>query len=543
MLTSTKSKFFISFEYIFIFIVTSLVFFFMIPQVDVFWLSYGAENNLSSVFNASLFYGNGRFLGNFIGTLLSINFQYAFLLVSIALTSIIAMLNYLTFNNKYAVIPLAILVLFPSSAMMSETYFLFASFCNYTLPIALTLLSVSLIKYLDNSKSKRTLTELIASVIIAVSSLASGLFSENTSIVIFVWSLLICFASFKAKSKIKPHHIMNVIGTTFGLVLMFAIPRLTDTAALMDGYRSVSFDLNDIVASFVKFSEVISNQTFVIIMVSVALIFLCYKKSRLNTSIKTVFSIYFALFPILGFVLKDFRPEAFYLSRVNFSVFFGMALYILLSTITIFSIENKKLRLKGILYGLLISSSIAPMMFVTQHGYRVYYITFILLILFALDFIKIIVSEIDFSFERLHINTKQILKYSCVCITLIFTLISTTIFIQGVYNYRFYVYRTDTLYDQIESVDISDEETYIEAYFLPCQAIVTEDEYYNQAFAILGYDEFVKNNKKNIPIYNSASKYYEDLEYMHVATVFDSIKFNLNHLEYKNPFILVNKLK
>lgn len=130
-------------EYVFLVLCLAAVFFFMIPQVDVFWFSRACDSSISEIIAYSLNYGNGRLLGNIIGVYFSHHFAFAWILVVVTLALIVVLLNGIFFSHsKYTVFPLAILVTFPSAGILEECYVCFAAFANFCLPILLIIVDI-----------------------------------------------------------------------------------------------------------------------------------------------------------------------------------------------------------------------------------------------------------------------------------------------------------------------------------------------------------------------------------------------------------------
>lgn len=193
-----------------VFAVCFAMFFFMLPQSDVFLFARSLKDDVASVFNEALYYGNGRLLGNILGMFFSCYFQYAFILVSATITLIVVFANKLIFNsNKVTLFPMALLIIFMSGDMMNESYFLFASFMNFVFPCMLFLLSAIIVKFFHDKEHMSVFLKGILILFSFVLTVASCLFSENTAIIVAAFMFLFAFYFMFNTRKIKLIHISN----------------------------------------------------------------------------------------------------------------------------------------------------------------------------------------------------------------------------------------------------------------------------------------------------------------------------------------------
>lgn len=519
-------------EYIFIYIVLCVVYFFMIPQSDIFLFARETEASFDSVVSQALYYGNGRFVGNIIGMGLSKCFSCAFAVVALFLTSITVLLNKLVFdNNHITVFPVAIIVSFMCADMMSEAYYLLASFCNYVIPCALVLLNALIIKSLLNNKINSVFLKTVAGIVVVVTGVASCLFSENTTAVVFTLTVVQLLYSVIRYKKVNVIQVVNMLSASVGTFLMLFIPQATGTSHKMNHYRAVEISVSRVVANFAKFSEVISNNTLIMAVVSLALVYLCLKKTKLSSKFKAFCVSYFAAFVLFSILISEQEIRDIYIARLNSVVILAIVIYILVAVCIVFAITDKTIRLNLMGFGIVIASSVAPMMIVTQYGYRTYYITAVLLIVFALFVLKQAIGETAENLKA--INLKQLKKYAVLCSIAIFTFLGAFYFIQSVYNYDFFVVRTDMICEQVKANKENGTDDYIEVFTLPMEGISIEDEYINIVFDII--DSGRPSKMKTIGILDSSVA-------DEVLTILDSsfvknLKFAIDHLEYKDPLI------
>ena len=529
-----KDKFIIFIEYAFVFGVISLAYFFMVPQSDVFLFARATQGGLSNVLEYALYYGNGRLLGNILGMLFSNYFEFAFLVVSIGCTLIVYLINKLIFNNNsHMVILLAILVAFPSSNLISETYYLFASFCNYVVPCIFLLISLNLLKNLANYRNNIYVV-IVKCILLGLTGTMSCLFSENTTAVVLTISVLQLAYSIIIKRKVLLAQLVYLISTFVGVCIMLLIPTVTSTSQKMDHYRGVEISLSRIIANFVKLSEVLCNFTFVIIVLSVALIYLCLKKTNINSKIKAAQISYFVCFSLLSIVLSDFETRDIYISRVNMVSMLSVIIYFVLAVWVIFSIAEKKLCIQLIFFGIVLASSIVPMMIVTQYGYRTYYITMLIIVVFSLYVIKL--SQVKKAFAKIPLEWRSIKTYFGICSGTVFLFLGIFCFVQSVYNYDFYIIRTDMVQEQLDENKETGIDDYVEVFTLPCEGISIEDEYVNLVFDVIDGGQPAKMKTVGILDCKSADEILAILD----SSFYVNLKFAFENLEYKNPLVLSN---
>lgn len=537
-----KNKIITCTEYILVFLVLSAAFFFMIPQSDVFLFARDTNRDFLSVFDHSLNYGNGRLLGNIIGVGLSHYFEIAFLTVALTLVFLIALLNKLLFNNKaYTVIPIALLVVFPSSGMISEAYYVFPAFCNYVMPCVLFLLSFVVLKSVLEENNKKTVSEILSALVLLISGVSSCLFSENTTLIILTFSVLQIFYTFIMRKNVKALQVVYTLSVFLGAAAMFLIPKITGTAQKMDHYRSVEISVSRFLASFVRFSEVICNLSFIMVAVSVALVYLCIKKTKLNLTIKIIQVSFYGLFCFGSFFIRDFETADVYFSRINFVAMVAIGIYLVFAVITVLAVVDKKLRFELMLMIVLLASSVVPMLFVNQYGFRTYYLTAILLLIFALYIIKIGVDESgDFISRIVKAEAAQKTKrISCMCSAGLFVMLGAFLFIQTVYNYDLYVLRTDLIQEQIGSIENLSTDEYIFAFNLPFEGISVEDEF---SFNNVMYD-ILPGRPENMRVVSvSDNLFFEDVRILLEGSFFNALKIAFDNLEYKNPLLLLERI-
>lgn len=510
------------FEYLITFLGFSAMYFFILPDTDVFLFSRDYENNISSIFNNALHYGNGRLLGNMIGFAFSMNFFYAFLVVSITLTAIVILMNSFFFNGNYkTVMPLALAIAFPCTGFLSEVYFAFPSFVNYVIPFVFVFASLCLIKSQKN--------KLISAFLIFVFSAASCLFSENTTVSIFTLSILAVVYYCICEKKLNILNFSFVAGTSVGGLVMILIPKLFETTSNIESYRSkadsISAVITSALAAFSMFADIFSRLFIPLIIISGVFILLIKKESRAPESLKTILCITLAFFPVEAFfytMFSQYGPSStyFFIFQAGLVILYAVALFI-----AILYLNNSVFKKLNICLYILTLSSFGPILLAYMYGWRTFYIPYIVLIsydIFLLKEAKIYVLEHVLNKVK---DTKTSKSFAFV-LSFCFLCLSFTVFIQSVYNYNFYVTRT-----QIISETVSEDDTKeIKVPVLPCRGISCEDE-----SASIGWLMYKTNKKNNIvvaeKIYcDQSQRYSEILNSNPLSAAIAAVK----SLEFKN---------
>ena len=455
-------------EYLLTFLGFAAMYFFLIPDSDVFFFSRDYEKSISSVLHNALYYGNGRLLGNIIGFGFSMNFLYSFLVVSVTLTLIVLLMNKFFFNGDYrTVIPLALAVAFPCSGYVSEIYYQFPSFVNFVIPFVFIFAALCLLK---NEK------KIVSSVFIFIFSAASCLFSENTTIFAFTLSVLAAVYRYLQSKKLSIPNLSFVAGTSVGGLIMLLIPKILDTAGNLDSYHgkagSISAVITSALAAFSLFADILSKLAVPLIIISGAFIFLLNKESEVSKPIKNILSVLLAFFPIEAFIYSTFSqygPPSTY-----FLIFQGglLIIYAVVLFIAILCLKKSQFKQLNICLYILTLSSFGPMLLAYLYGWRTFYIPYIVIIAYAIVLFKKILAYIPGSI-RAKASSSGAGSLFAAAMTFAFLCLSLTVFIQSVYNYDFFVARTQIIAENAVSEDSPQE---IKVPVLPCRSISCEDE-------------------------------------------------------------------
>lgn len=531
IMTARKKNLILPAEYAVVFVCFMLCFFFILPQSDVFLFARENDGSVASAFNEALYYGNGRLLGNFISMWFSNHFEWAGTFVAVTMTLFVFLMNKLvTNNNIYTVFPIFFLLLVPSRGMLSECYYMFAAYVNYVLPIALFAAILVLVKNMKKTGQGKA-KQILMIALVCLFGVASCLFSENTTIVIVFTAISMVVMDIYENRKVKVHNLLFLLFSLVGCAVMIAVPRVTETSENMEHYRGIAVGnpigvfISSVVPAFSRFSEIFNQNTILIVVISFAIMMSWKNNSKFPKlrMICTCVAVFYAAWSIVSSSIN--LDSSNYIPRLNLinAVFVGI--YFVLMCSTVFSAKNKTECIQRIVGLLIVLSSVAPMMVVSKYGYRTYYTTFFVCFLFACMIIK---QSVDKESVSRFIKSGRIRKPLIAVMGAFSVLTCTFIFMQTVYNYDFYIYRSENIAEQINS-----GEEIVETAVLPCDAVSNESAWPNIIADSYG------GNYKKIKIVDISSLKNNDFYYDELlnSTMIDITKFAFEHLEYRDPLL------
>lgn len=510
-------------EYIILFFGFAAMSLFEIPTSDIFFFTHDYENSIGSFISNALHYGNGRFLGNVLGFAFAHWFTYAFIVVAVTMTLLVFVINKYFFDGDIrTVMPVGLLLAFPSAGVVSEVYSSIPTFVNYVLPMVVIFAALCLMKTEKN----------IYAIPVFVLAFTSCLFCENNTISVFTLSVLAAVFSYINTKKVKILNIFFLAGTLLGGLTMMLLPHLTGSSHNLDYYRntagSVPAMITLAVASFSTFTEIFSEYVFPIIILSASFIFLLKKRGTGSKQQKKVI-FYLAFFPVetvLYSMFSDSAPATVYLYiiQAGFVTLYAVALFIGILCL-------KKSEFKNLLIELfvLMLSSVGPMLFADKYSYRTFYLSYIIILSISLLVFKEAIKELpENSFRKF---TKSKGTTAVLVASLTFICLTVSVFFQSAYNYNFYVIRTQHLADKI----LTNTAVEVKIPELPCRAISAEDENPTLVGTIL----YKQNTKIKFSLSESiycenADKYYQILNTNPISNTITA----LQHLNFKSGLII-----
>lgn len=417
--------------YLLAFVGFAMSYLFTYPQYDVPIFCRDFSGDFISVVKEAVFYGNGRFLGNVLGFYFAHHFAASSFVTAFFLAVIVWLSNLLFFDNKKETIfPLAILVAFPAVGILQGVYSMIASFCNYAVPLVFVLLSSLMIKKVYHGGGN------LCFVVLAFSSCAACLFSENTTVVIFCASVLLCVTELVKFKKLLPQSVVNLTAVVFGTLIMLLIPKLSQTSGKLDDYRGFVLEptalLKNAVYALRSFSLLANQYVLIYIIISAIMLFLLFNHCKVGKFMKSATSIILVLFPV-----SCVLPVCFSAFAYKFASFYIAAEVIYLVAVLLVAIwsKDKKVLFSTLATVVLLGSAVAPMMIVNHRGDRTFFTTFAILLIYALVLFK--------KFGSKMLTKKKICTAFKVATPTVFAAICVVMLVFGAQNFNCYSFRAE----------------------------------------------------------------------------------------------------
>lgn len=359
---------------VFLFIGIMSVFF--IPTHDDLYVSicYTFRN----AFQGSLYYGNGRFLGNtFVRMFLNhVFWDNAIRIVCIGGTIVLSAVLARGYRAKPICFS-AFMYLGIGFPISRQVFDWGHGFYNYVPPVFLLLVALYLIKRYENlGNSKWRPVSVIA---IFLTMFFAQLFCENSSTMNVLIMVLIFLRSLSKKQP-KAAALAGVLGSCVGAFAMFMGPTLLGVAHKLDSYRSVENSLSGLlrraVTNALDILTTLSASWGLWVAVSLILLLLAQSQKK---SIHWILKI--ALFGFIPFaVFQNFTIQ----HRVQYGINAVFVLYLLCVTVVLFrTVPKEKHKLLLLILGLILAS-MGQLLVIHPIGPRCLFITFTLLSILAL---------------------------------------------------------------------------------------------------------------------------------------------------------------
>lgn len=439
MRTSKKSVVLSSVQYIIIFIGFALSYMFTYPQYDVLLFTRDFKGDMVSVLHEALFYGNGRFLGNVLGFYFSHHFTAAIFVTAFFLTFIVFLANKLFFNdNTKAIFPIGAVIAFPAVGIMREVYCMIAAFCNYAVPLAFVLMSGIFIKKLQANGSR------FLYVPLAFSAVGACLFSENTTIVLLCAAVVIIVGDIINNKKASVPGAVNLVFSAIGALIMYLIPKVTDTKEKLDYYRGYVEPkalLYNITSTLRSFALLANQYVIIYVIISAAMIYVLHRQCKTNKFIKFILNAILAVFPLTCIFAVIFAQKANELAMIYLPL---EVIYLIAALVVSILSKQKNLIASLIMTVVLLGSAVAPMTIVNHRGDRTFFTTFAILFCYAMYLIKILGMG------------KKIKRFLSVAAPAAFVAGCCVMLMLTAQNFDSYVYRADYLAQKSVTSNSSD---------------------------------------------------------------------------------------
>lgn len=204
------------------------------PQTDDLTYMELELDNFSDAVYYCLHYGNGRFLGNLFGIILSRIYVLQIIIKTVTPCLIIILMNRLCdFKYKVTNIILTIVLILLPSRIFEDVISWTSGFANYIFPVLITLINLYFFKYTDEKKVNRFI------FIIFITSITGQLFVEHYTVINIFISFVLIFYLKKEKSRKVKLAYSWFAASVIGGGIMYAIPKIFSSDSIVKNYRSI----------------------------------------------------------------------------------------------------------------------------------------------------------------------------------------------------------------------------------------------------------------------------------------------------------------
>lgn len=343
-------------------------------------------------FEKSLYFGNGRFLGNLFVDFIMCRGIIDKIVRTVVISSIIiTSATIIDGYRKRSLILSFLLYIGVGHEIFKQTYVWGHGFYNYAPPVLFLLLTILLLKKIYSSQnSKSTILWYIPLVVCGISQ---QLFAENSTTINLLISLMILVYVIYTKKK-KMAAMVNFISNSIGAGIMFLLPQLLGVAEKMDEYRGGLNSFTDYLMNAVRNAltmiYVLSIQLVLFEVIAVLLIAMLAKKKLLKNKLHTIFlSMYLVAMPVFTY----FRISSGMLWSVIYAASFAM--YLIVISVLLVKTGFIKAKKVSVVLAVIAVLSLGQLLIVTPIGARCMFITYALMVAIVLLLQKYTFNMLD----------------------------------------------------------------------------------------------------------------------------------------------------
>ena len=378
-------------------------------------------SSIKDIIQHSLYYGNGRFLGNF-GAVLLVNNKFLSCIVRAFVISVLCILipKNCNCNAEISYVFSTILIVGVQPELFGEMYGWISGFQNYVPPVFLTSIIVAIINY----KSRSHLITALLNGIILLLGLCSQLYVETSTLFNIMLSFfMLCIFYKKHGVAHLSKHVCWFISTLAGAAIMFLIPKIfVIENNRTTGYRSIHISsLGEFIYYF--FYNALRlvyyfSDNFPVIIITLLMAYFFFtniiKQNKVEfkyvSAVKSllVFSLFYICIDRLYFryAYYSFNLFDYFHAVVSTMIFFFAFLILIYSLMYSDNIVNPQI---GIIVLFLILISIAPMLVVSPVHRRALYLPCVVLTYFYIYLMNCIVEHINITKLKLLLSTTKVI--------------------------------------------------------------------------------------------------------------------------------------
>ena len=445
-------------------------------------------SSLSDVIHYSLYYGNGRLLGNICAIILSRSLPLRVVIKAITISLVIILLPYVTHCKSLVAYLLSfVLVVAMPASLFGEVFTWTSGFSNYVPPICLTLIILFIIEITGN-KCSYGFWSIITVPVIFIIGIASQLYVEHSSIINLLLAGFIVVITIKEKKRITPVAVWFA-STVTGIGIMAIIPKVFYVALnRSEGYRTINISsLKEIIKSSFFHSIVLSRywgKSYILSGALIAICMLLIYKNRNTLKTRIVKRVFAACLIWIGLYLLNSNEEK---GAFNLFTLLKCLIPIVVFVTVLMKCKIEEVKPVNYVMILLFCASLAPFLIVSPCPNRVILQPYIIIA-------AVVLLNLDSALSIIPTNLKAVIKPGVVCL-LVVSGISMVFVFMNIHNMD--NVRTDYIEDAM-----STHESTIEVFEIPYEYVFWDGAwafhkyyYYEKPrdieFTSIDYDEWV----------------------------------------------------
>lgn len=358
-------------------------------QSDDFEFASYHFHNLSKIIKYSLFYGNGRLLGNIGACILNNNIILrAIVKVIMIIMFIILIPKVLEIKNQNLEYMIYFLILGMAPEMFGQTIVWTSGFQNYIPPIIFMFICICICKFYSGKRYQL--------LCIGVFGFISQMYVEHCTMIHIMVALLYFIYYMKRQDVKKSCSAIWLVSTVLGAICMFLIPKVFYIENnRTKGYRAVhlkgSTDLiYTIKGNLFTLLNTYSKCVFLWIAFCILGIFLLrvVRKSMLDR----VMTVIYFCYPVI-LIVDQFTNWTGFLRHL--CVFGGMCLCFILTIINVLRLTHNRIKAVLFMYAMFSVLSVGPLLIITPFGERNVLLSYVFLVLFVVQGLDYVLTQIN----------------------------------------------------------------------------------------------------------------------------------------------------
>lgn len=385
-------------------------------QSDDFEFASYHFNNIIKAIKYSLYYGNGRLLGNIGACILNNNIVLRVIVKGIMIMALLLLIpRVLILENKFLEYVIYFLIIGIPPEMFAQVFVWTSGFQNYIPPIVLMLMCMCICKYYSGNKYQLCCIIFLAFI--------SQLYVEHCTM-IHIMVALLCVIYY-AIEKNREKNICSrawLISTMVGAVCMFLIPKIFFIENnRTKGYRSIhlkgSMDLINTIKSNTFTLLNTYSKGVILWIVFCILSILLVKIVEKNIVDRLTIWIYI-LYPIINTVAQITNWTGIWR---HLCVLGGMCVCFILTMWNVFRLKNNKIKACLMINIIFSIASVVPMLIVTPFAERNVFLSYVFFVIFIILGLDYVMTELDIRVKKWLLRTIYLLAIiGMICLDIIF---------------------------------------------------------------------------------------------------------------------------